>query len=89
MDINGYVEYIYYNKKVYYNGKEYNPSIIPQTFIISNKNKEIEIDFFVRYENLLEDLKKIGIDNIEKLNSSKIKDDRVIQLTRKSKKYAV
>lgn len=85
LDINGYVEYIYYNKKVYYNGKEYNPSIIPQTFIISNKNKEIEIDFFVRYENLLEDLKKIGIDNIEKLNSSKIKDDRVIQLTRKSK----
>lgn len=79
MNINEYVEYIYDNKK------EYNRWIIPQTFIISNKNNEIEIDYYVRYENLLEDLKKIGIENIEKLNSSKIDDDKVIELTKKSK----
>ena len=79
MDINEYTSYIYKNPK------EFNRWIIPQTFIVSNKNNEIEIDYYVRYENLLEDLKKIGIDSIEKLNSSKIKDDNIIQLTRKSK----
>tara|TARA_B100000035_G_scaffold195777_2_gene167209 strand:- start:3388 stop:3996 length:609 start_codon:yes stop_codon:yes gene_type:complete len=79
MDINEYSSYIYKNPK------EFNRWIIPQTFLISNENKEIEIDYYVRYENLLEDLKKIGIDSIEKLNSSKIEDDKVIQLTRKSK----
>ena len=31
-------------------------------------------------------LSKIGIENIEKLNSSTIENDRVIQLTKKSKK---
>ncbi len=79
LDINGYVKYVYDNKK------EYNRWIIPQTFIISNENNEIEIDYYVRYENLLEDLKKIGIENIEKLNSSKIQDNKLIKLTRKSK----
>jgi len=79
MDINEYTSYIYKNPK------EFNRRIIPQTFIISNENKEIEIDYYVRYENLLEDLKKIGVDSIEKLNSSKIEDDKAIQLTRKSK----
>jgi hypothetical protein len=79
MDINEYTSYIYKNPK------EFNRWIIPQTFIISNENKEIEIDYYVRYENLLEDLKKIGVDSIEKLNSSKIEDDKAIQLTRKSK----
>lgn len=48
-------------------------------------NDEIEIDYYVRYENLLEDLEKIGIDSIQKLNSSKIEDDSIIQLTKKSK----
>jgi hypothetical protein len=33
----------------------------------------------------LEDLKKIGIDKIEKLNSSKIENEQIIQLTTKSK----
>jgi len=79
MDINEYTSYIYKNPK------EFNRWIIPQTFIISNENNEIEIDYYVRYENLLEDLEKIGIDSIEKLNSSKIEDDKVIQLTKKSK----
>ena len=78
MDINEYTSYIYKNPK------EFNRWIIPQTFIISNQDN-IEIDYFVRYENLHEDLKKIGINNIEKLNSSKIKDDKLIQLTKKSK----
>jgi hypothetical protein len=79
MDINEYVSYLYKNLK------EFNRWIMPQTFIIENKNGEIEIDYFVRYENLLNDLQKIGIDKIEKLNSSKVNDDQVIQLTKKSK----
>jgi hypothetical protein len=79
LDINGYVKYVYDNKK------EYTRWIIPQTFIILNQHNKIEIDYYVRYENLLEDLNKIGIDSIEKLNSSKIENDKVIQLTRKSK----
>ena len=79
MDINEYTTYLYKNRK------EYNRWNIPQTFIISNKNNEIEIDYFVRFENLQEDLKKIDIESIQKLNSSKIDDDKVIQLTKKSK----
>ena len=79
MNINEYVSYLYTNKK------EFNRWIAPQTFILSNKNGEREIDYYVRYENLLEDLQKIGIDKIEKLNSSKIKDEKRIELTNKSK----
>ena len=79
MDINEYTSYIYKNPK------EFDRWIIPQTFLILNKDDEIEIDYYVRYENLIEDLKKIGIDSIEKLNSSKIDNDKVIQLTKKSK----
>lgn len=79
MNINEYIKYIYDNPK------EFNRWIIPQTFIISNKDNQIEIDYFVRYESLLEDLKKIDIDKIEKLNSSKIEDEKVIELTKKSK----
>jgi hypothetical protein len=79
MNINEYVSYLYKNPK------EFNRWIVPQTFIISNENGEREIDYYVRYENLLEDLQKIGIDKIEKLNSSKIKDEKTIELTKKSK----
>lgn len=79
MDINEYTSYLYKNPK------EFNRWIAPQTCIISNENNEIEIDYFVRFENLKEDLNKIGIESIEKLNSSKIEDDRAIQLTKKSK----
>jgi hypothetical protein len=79
MDINEYASYLYKNPK------EFNRWNIPQTFIISNENNEIEIDYYVRFENLQDDLSKIGIENIEKLNSSKIKDDKVIQLSKKSK----
>ena len=79
MDINEYTLYLHKNHK------EFNRWIIPQTFLISNKNDEIEIDYYVRFENLQEDLSKIGIKNIEKLNSSKIEDDSVIQLTKESK----
>lgn len=78
MDINQYTSHIFKNK-------EFNRWIIPQTFLISNKNNEIEIDYFVRFENLQEDLKKIGIESIQKLNSSKIDDDKVIQIIKKSK----
>ena len=79
MDINEYTSYIYKNKQ------EFNRWIVPQTFHILNKDSKIEIDYFVRYENLLEDLKKIGVNSIEKLNSSRIKDDKLIQLAKKSK----
>jgi hypothetical protein len=47
MDINEYTSHIYNNPK------EFNRWIIPQTFAILNKDNKIEIDFFVRYENLL------------------------------------
>jgi hypothetical protein len=79
MNINEYISHLHKNPK------EFNRWTIPQTFILENENKEIQIDYFVRYENLLDDLKKIGIDKIEKLNSSKVDDDKVIQLTKKSK----
>jgi len=79
MNINEYISHLYRNPK------EFNRWTIPQTFILENQNKKIEINYFVRYENLLEDLQKIGIDKIEKLNSSKVDDDEVIQLTKKSK----
>jgi len=79
MNINEYISYLYKNPE------KFNRWISPQTFIISNENGEREIDYYVRYENLLEDLQKIGIDKIEKLNSSKIKDEKIIELTKKSK----
>lgn len=79
MDINEYTTYLYKNSE------EFNRWNVPQTFIISNENNEIEIDYFVRFENLQEDLSKIGIESIQKLNSSKIEDDKVIQLSKKSK----
>lgn len=79
MNINEYVEYLYNNIK------EYDRWTYPQTFMIQNKHKEIEIDYFARYENLSEDLKKIGIDNIQKLNSSKIENKKLIKLTENSK----
>jgi len=79
MDINEYVLYLYKNPS------KFDRWTIPQTFIITNKDEKREIDYYVRYENLLEDLKKIGIDKIERLNSSKINDEKMIDLTKKSK----
>lgn len=79
MNINEYISHLHKNPK------EFNRWTIPQTFILENENKKMEIDYFVRYENLLEDLKKIGIDKIEKLNSSKIDDVNCIHVEKKSK----
>ena len=79
MEINEYTSYIYKNPK------EFNRWTIPQSFILYNKNNQIEIDHFIKFENLQEDLSEIGIEKIQKLNSSKIEDDKVIQLTKKSK----
>lgn len=79
MDINAYVSFLYKNPE------NFNRWVIPQTFIIKNKNKKIEIDYFARFENLIEDLKKIDIENIERLNFSKINDEKMIELTKKSK----
>ena len=74
-----------YNSYLYKNPEKFNRWIVPQSWIITNEGGEKEIDYYVRYENLLEDLQKIGIDKIEKLNSSKIKDEKTIELTKKSK----
>ena len=79
MDINEYILYIYKNPK------EFNRWIFPQTFHLLNKDNKIEIDYYVRYENLIADLKNIGIDSIERLNSSKIDNDKIIKITKKSK----
>jgi hypothetical protein len=79
LNINEYISYLYKNPK------EFNRWTIPQTVILENENKEIEIDYFVRYENLLDDLQKIGIHKIEKLNSSKIDDVNCILVQKKSK----
>lgn len=78
MDINEYTKHIYNNPE------QFNRWIIPQTFIISNKNNKLEIDYYVKYENLLEDLKKIGINKIETLNKSKIYDTSKIILNKNS-----
>ena len=79
MNINEYINYIYEDRR------RLNRWTVPQSWIITNKDGKIEIDFFVRYENLLEDLHQIGINNLEKLNSSEIKNKNLIQLTKKSK----
>jgi len=79
LDINGYVNYLFNNPQ------KINRWVAPQTWIIKNKEGKIEIDYFVKYENLSEDLKKIGIDKIQKLNASKIDDDQQIQLSFSSK----
>ena len=80
VDINGYVDYLYEDKN------NYSRWTIPQTFILQNNQRKFEIDYFVRYENLNEDLEKIGITKIEKLNSSTIEKDNLLKLTNKSKK---
>lgn len=79
IDINQYVDYVYHNPE------KLNRWIVPQSWIITNQEGKIEIDYFVRYENLLEDLNKIGIDKIERLNSSKIEDEKWVQLSVLSK----
>ena len=79
MNINEYVEYIYTHPR------ELKWWIIPQSWIITDANQKIEIDYFVKYENLLEDLQKIDMNNLEKLNTSKIEDVSFIQLSKKSK----
>jgi len=79
MNINGYVNYLYEDCK------RLNRWVVPQSWIISNKNKNIEIDCFVRYENLINDLQKIGLYDIEKLNSSKTENENCIKLSISSK----
>lgn len=79
LDINGYVKYVYENPK------DLNRWIAPQSWIITDENGNIDIDYYVKYENLIEDLKKINITEIEKLNNSKIEDESLIKLTNKSK----
>lgn len=80
MDINGYVEYIYNNPK------DVNRWVVPQSWIITDKNGNIEIDYYVKYESLKDDLEQLGISGLEKLNSSKIENEESIELTNSSKK---
>lgn len=79
MNINEYVDYIFNHPE------KLNRWVVPQSWLISDKNNQIEIDTIIRYENLLEDLQKIKINNLQKLNTSKIEDKNLIQLTKKSK----
>lgn len=80
LDINEYVEYIFKNPQ------DLNRWVVPQSWLIANEDNEIkDIDYFVRYEFLSEDLKKISLTNIKKLNSSTINDKNLIKLTKKSK----
>ena len=60
--------------------------------LISNRKvvrnyKKIEVDYIVKYENLNEDLKKIGVNLTERLNVSTINDINSIRLTRRSKEF--
>lgn len=80
LDINEYVQYLYDNKN------QFDIWTFPQTFFILNKYGKIEIDYFVRFDYLSKDLKKIGIEKIEKLNTSKINDNNAIKISDKSKK---
>ena len=80
MDINQYVEFLYKDQN------KFDRFTIPQSFILRNKDKKFEIDYYVRFENLIDDLKKIGIVNIDKLNSSTIDNEKNLILTSRSKK---
>ena len=79
MDINEYVEFLFSNNS------EIDRWTKPQSVILSNKEGNFEIDYFVKYENLYEDLKKIGINNLNKINDSTIENNNLISLTKKSK----
>jgi len=81
LDINEYVLFLNQSKL------NFDHHLLPQTFFLCNENNVIsEIDYYIKYENLKEDLEKIGIEKIKKLNSSKIKDKSLIELNDKSKK---
>lgn len=81
IDINEYV--IFLNQST----TNFDYHLLPQTFFICNEYKSIsEIDYYVRYENIDEDLRKIGISEIKKLNTTKIKNKNLILLTNQSKK---
>ena len=79
MNINQYVSHLYEDQD------RFNIWVFPQTHFIIPQNGSGEIDYYVRYENLLEDLHKIGINNIEKINTSKIDNEIEIKLTKRSK----
>jgi hypothetical protein len=80
LDINQYISYL--SKTT----KNHSMLTVPQIFFIMDKYEKIEIDYIAKYENLNNDLKKIGIDLVDRLNISTIKDKSSIQLTKKSKK---
>ena len=79
LSINEYVSYLFKNSR------NHKLHTLPQMWFIENKHKKIEVDYIVKYENLNEDLKKIGVNLTEKLNVSTINDVNSILLTRKSK----
>jgi hypothetical protein len=80
MNINEYINFLYSDRN------NHTLWTFPQTFFIQNKSNEIsEIDIIIRYENLLSGLKKIGIDSIEHLNKSKIENEELLKIHKKSR----
>lgn len=78
-DINGFIKYLYENKE------QHTFMTFPQSFFICDKYDRLKIDKIVRFENLENDLKEIGISNINLLNKSNIDDKTKIILSPESK----
>jgi hypothetical protein len=79
LDINQYISYLYETPE------NHSEITFPQIWFIKNKYKKIEVDYIAKYENLNNELKKIGVNLTERLNVSTINDKNSIQLTKKSK----
>lgn len=74
-DINEFTEIVFDNYK-----NITTPIISSQSYFICDKDNNIKVDTLIRYENLDEDLKEIGIKNIPKLNQSYVENDDLIKL---------
>jgi hypothetical protein len=80
VDINGYIKFLYENPQ------EINLWTRPQTFFLFDKKNELIVNFLVKYENLKDDLEKIGITNIKWLNKSSQCDENLIKFNDQGKK---
>lgn len=78
MDINSYIKLLYDNPKLI------NRWTVPQHMIICDKNDNLMVDYLCRFENLYDDLFKIGIVLDEVTNFSTIEDKNLIKLSKKS-----
>jgi hypothetical protein len=80
MDVNGFVDYLYRNMD------EHTFFTYPQSSFICDRYNKIQVDKLIRYENLVDDLKEIGIYNLKRLNKSSIFDESKIKLNDRSKR---